>query len=804
MAWRYFKPPRFKSHTYPMLRQSFHSGSPRHPNNKHCVYLATSPSSSFSARVPPCPVHPLTSPLLFPNTQHTTRTPPDTLVIMPPLPGPAAGRDDDEFQEVHHLIEKSEEGRLGKDAGSSSTKPPSLDGRGNEGRGLPRLAFKVLLAGLALFVFLSLLERRGNTNTKDVNVGAAGPSAAEVAARVKEKELQQQLAAESIKREKAEADAAAAKQALEESKKKAAAAAEAEAVEKKKKQEEEEAAAAAAATKKKQEEDAATTETKKEGDGEAKTKPEEAAAAAEKVTPADAKPAAADIPAADLTKLDTAKAQATFAAARKAIATTLQTLQGEYGAEHAALLFQSVHFLDRDYIKHKLVRALLGQNGSPGKPKSEHDFVMSFAGTSVTAGHDNFYQQSYPVVMEKLIREAFVAAGLNLEVRNHAMGNQPPIPAAFCVQSQLGQDTDVAAWEFGMMVGGELQNSYVEEWMRNALHMPKRPALLMLDPGEGARKPDGDDKLPTTPRTGEPGDWSKSFGGLLEHYKAYGVHAQAMYEAVWSLDHLDKYNFKALVVDDKPTPRPAGWHPGPGGHLLRANILGHHYLTLLDEALVDVQGAVEKNEVPQLVAAAKKKEEEEGAALPAPLYCDPMFCGRAASCAMTFEPRVQGSLLDLVLVPAGLDKAAPTIESQDNKNWHTQLFEMDHEGVTFSQEQGFHYLDMKYVLQGNKEAGPLNLQVESTTKHHMLLCQPPGVWGKLPDQGGDLRKDAEVQIDGLAMPLETSTVFYHQHGLTSPTCFATKEQIQPGPHTVVVTPTNPEGKYIALSGLVWF
>ena len=54
----------------------------------------------------------------------------------------------------------------------------------------------------------------------------------------------------------------------------------------------------------------------------------------------------------------------------------------------------------------------------------------------------------------------------------------------------------------------------IELWLRNALGLPRRPALMFLDPGEGARKPNGDGKLPTEARGGEPSDWGAGgFGG---------------------------------------------------------------------------------------------------------------------------------------------------------------------------------------------------------------------------------------------------------------------------------------------------
>ena len=70
---------------------------------------------------------------------------------------------------------------------------------------------------------------------------------------------------------------------------------------------------------------------------------------------------------------------------------------------------------------------------------------------------------------------------------------------------------------------------------------------MFLDPGEGARKPGNEGKLPTDPRPGEPGDWGRPYMGLFDHYKAFGPHRQAMIEAVWKLDTDERFDFKALV-----------------------------------------------------------------------------------------------------------------------------------------------------------------------------------------------------------------------------------------------------------------
>jgi hypothetical protein len=511
---------------------------------------------------------------------------------------------------------------------------------------------------------------------------------------------------------------------------------------------------------------------------------------------------------ADLLQMNVANETTKMLTARQTIDSALKALQRDVGPEYASELFGSLRFWNRRYIKQKLIRALLGQNGCPGKAQSDHDFIMSFAGTSVTAGHDNFFNQSYPIVLERLLLDSYTAAGLNLEVRNHAMGNNPAIPAAFCVRSQLGEDTDVAAWEFEMMVSGPLKNAYVEEWMRNALYLPKRPALLMLNGGEGAREPDSEGALPVDARTGSPPPFS--YGGdkgdLFEYYDAFGVHSQAMHEAVWKLDHLDKFNFHALVQAGKSTPKPAKWHPGPGGHLLRAQILAHHYLRLLDEAIISVLAALHgENTMPKLETLLETTTplEQDPTVnefkLPPPLYCDDFFCGSPASCAMTFKPIAQGSLLELVVSPPELKTAKPTIESQNNSMWHTQLITYDQNAVVNARNRGAQYLDMKYVLQGNKYAGPLVLGVETHNKHHMLFCQPPGSG----ENQAPIGRNSSILVDGKDSPFELEDSFYLTHTIRAP-CWATKHQLEPGNHTITITPTNADGKYISLSAVIWF
>lgn len=53
---------------------------------------------------------------------------------------------------------------------------------------------------------------------------------------------------------------------------------------------------------------------------------------------------------------------------------------------------------------------------------ADRTFVVGVMGTSVTAGHDNYFNQSYPMVFESTMAQVLAAAGVRAEVRNNAIG----------------------------------------------------------------------------------------------------------------------------------------------------------------------------------------------------------------------------------------------------------------------------------------------------------------------------------------------------------------------------------------------
>jgi hypothetical protein len=63
------------------------------------------------------------------------------------------------------------------------------------------------------------------------------------------------------------------------------------------------------------------------------------------------------------------------------------------------------------------------------------------------AGHDNYYNQSYPFVFERRTAPIFKALGINLDVRNIAMGANQCFPSDYCYEAQGGSNADWLSWE---------------------------------------------------------------------------------------------------------------------------------------------------------------------------------------------------------------------------------------------------------------------------------------------------------------------------------------------------------------------
>jgi hypothetical protein len=136
--------------------------------------------------------------------------------------------------------------------------------------------------------------------------------------------------------------------------------------------------------------------------------------------------------------------------------------------------------VSRDRLKRRLAQKILLKIL---QPDSEIDFIWVTAGDSSAAGYGNLFNQSYTAVLERTVRPAFQAMGLNFVARNYGMSWYNSAPElAFCMNEVYGSqgDIDILNWDFSMQ-DGEAHSYKTELWVERAISHPELPILFFVD-----------------------------------------------------------------------------------------------------------------------------------------------------------------------------------------------------------------------------------------------------------------------------------------------------------------------------------
>ena len=98
-------------------------------------------------------------------------------------------------------------------------------------------------------------------------------------------------------------------------------------------------------------------------------------------------------------------------------------------------------------------------------------------GSSVSAGHDNYYNASWPTVLHRIMRPVARASGLAFTVRNGAAGGESFSPQQHCMANIVGEDVDFVNWEW-QYFGATKEDQ--EVFVRNAALLPRQPAVYFV------------------------------------------------------------------------------------------------------------------------------------------------------------------------------------------------------------------------------------------------------------------------------------------------------------------------------------
>ena len=374
-------------------------------------------------------------------------------------------------------------------------------------------------------------------------------------------------------------------------------------------------------------------------------------------------------------------------------------------------------------------------------PQGGVKFIMTFTGSSVTAGHDSYFNQSFSELTQNVMNEALSVFHIEAISRNVALGNNPCLPYDVCVKSFAGKDSDLVHWEQSFNCDARdprykyvyeqfirqvlsfqnnavvvFSNSATPNWNAKVCKDPKpKPALTNDDKDLLEKLKSDPSKIATELNKKEISHIWSGIVGMMDKYKAAGLQ-------FFSHEHYDKYKCHGPYTADWQCCS-ASWHPSIKGHQVRADHHALFWLFIFRDAIQFLRTSLEKSTIEHLSRTMKKHlKSEMKYAVAEPIHESKYPDG--VKCYTTFQPHYDDTMsLDKLVLP-----------NHDNTpGFSTEIFEMLTEPNIVRKARRMGYKDFKYMLFGNKDSGVLSLKISVHSKGNAFLCQPPGNWGKLPN-----------------------------------------------------------------------
>jgi hypothetical protein len=156
----------------------------------------------------------------------------------------------------------------------------------------------------------------------------------------------------------------------------------------------------------------------------------------------------------------------------------IQTIEKEWSLQQYPFFLQSVKMHNRGWerMKNRFEKKIL-----EGIRNGRSDFIAGFLGSSVTAGHDSLFSQSFPVLIGEIMNSTTSILNVNFIAKNLAIGNNPCMPYDVCPLTFAGPDTDLVHWEQTYNCGFSGSKMILETFIRQSLHIPSRPIIVFTD-----------------------------------------------------------------------------------------------------------------------------------------------------------------------------------------------------------------------------------------------------------------------------------------------------------------------------------
>lgn len=396
--------------------------------------------------------------------------------------------------------------------------------------------------------------------------------------------------------------------------------------------------------------------------------------------------------------------------------------------------------------------------------------VMAFSGYSITVGRGNFFNQSFPFEVQRILQEPIKQLlGIPLVVRNGAIGGIPSFPYGFCLEHFLGTDPDIISWDYSMNEGPK-DSSVLEAFVRQAAQqLPKRPMMIVLDQNAARMK-------------------------LLEDYTSKGLLQDAI--AVGKKEILPDSAFQADPLPSgfadwdefgapKRCPGRGSWHPKKQEHAMIGWMIAMHFLQALERAYELLQESAAAALSRNLVLEAPKfpkpfsRLPDNDPEVTELLYGhqDPKnndyYFMKELSCRTSFLPatdedKVFPSVVVSGLAESDLDIMVERTDEHYKEGWILDVSKIERDTkVKVDRCGGLGYVDMKIALYGVPDSGKLRLwlpfemertseEEDSVAKHwfaDLIICEANE---KRSAEACKLDQDMEIAVGGI--PVDSSTI----------------------------------------------
>lgn len=459
----------------------------------------------------------------------------------------------------------------------------------------------------------------------------------------------------------------------------------------------------------------------------------------------------------------------------------------------------------------RIIRATPNFKLSP--PLSEgptQPFVWATGGHSSTAGHGNFFHESYTAVLDRAARPVMAAVQLDFAARNYAMGGTAAAPEiALCAREIFGSNLDVLVWDYGMTDGAQVWKQALYHWRASLLttktttetndksNQEARPLHIAYHAGgrsyrnrqsvmremeeRGLAALISSESVTDAALAAVPDSFGKSVVELdaMPDY-VRNFRCQKQIESGDPFCKTDKYNL-TMCADRKFQ---ANWHPGWKWHAIMGYLAALFLIDIVEDALEELmkRALEDSSEVLSELQAAEDVEYETFQHAPIPdgfkdvlppngvdgfdvarIINGPSFCHTAR---LPAEIRYKGILTESTLVGFSTYDVGMGLETAKKTPLENELMDLvytEADRQTCPISTNVDYKDYFYVSNfedsWKKLVLPNNAEVKEYRSDqilhgHIAMCFTLCPWGKCPAGVLDVKafpEKLDIQVNGKAV-----------------------------------------------------